>query len=143
MTIWIILTLMCCLVCVGLTIPLVRKYEGLKDASRHALEAYRIQIADIERDRAAAVLSDAEAEAATVELKRRMIAAGEVKQQSKPLSDRVRLMIVPATALAVAVASTVIYARLGRPIAGGGSCSNGTCRCLSSPDPNAKSRTRG
>ncbi len=113
MMLWVILTLICCVVTMVLTIPLVRRYELQTHAKQHAVDAYRVQISEVERDRMAGAMSTDEANAATIELKRRMLAASDQTFRANPLSDKVRLALVPAVALGVAVASTIVYGKLG------------------------------
>ena len=57
--------------------PLSR--HGRDDAASSDLAVYRDQLAEIERDKAAGTIAPADAEAARVEVSRRLIAAAEVQ----------------------------------------------------------------
>ncbi|BCJ90294.1 c-type cytochrome biogenesis protein CcmI [Terrihabitans soli] len=81
-------------------------------------EVYRDQLDEIERDKSAGTIGSAEAEAARIEVARRLIAASE---QPKAVQDlgrgaRARRRIVSVAALVLLpVAAGVLYLGLGRP----------------------------
>ena len=77
-----------------------------------ALAVYRDQLAEIERDRARGLIGAAEAEAATVEVQRRMLRAG---RQSGGAGERASHFPVLAAALLVPFAGIALYAATGAP----------------------------
>ena len=117
---WISTGLLTLLVLAVLCWPLLRRHGGA-GASRKAINTaiYRDQLAELERDLASGVLSQADYGSARDELERRVledVAAAEVADAA-PLTPR-RL---PRTALALAVtlplAAAVLYVVLGTPAA--------------------------
>lgn len=117
---WISSGLLTLLVLAVLCWPLLRRHGGA-GASRKAINTaiYRDQLAELERDLASGVLSQADYGSARDELERRVledVAAAEVADAA-PLTPR-RL---PRTALALAVtlplAAAVLYVVLGTPAA--------------------------
>ena len=117
---WISTGLLTLLVLAVLCWPLLRRHGGA-GASRKAINTaiYRDQLAELERDLASGVLSQADYGSASDELERRVledVAAAEVADAA-PLTPR-RL---PRTALALAVtlplAAAVLYVVLGTPAA--------------------------
>jgi cytochrome c-type biogenesis protein CcmH len=87
------------------------------------LAVYRDQLDEIVRDRAAGLIGEAEAEAAKVEVSRRLIAAADVADAAEavtaPASGRSTLWRRRLTALAglilVPVGATLLYSQLGSP----------------------------
>jgi cytochrome c-type biogenesis protein CcmH len=115
MTLWIILTLMIVVAACGLTIPLVRRYD-LGRARGTTLDVLKGQLSDLEGQLAGGSVSESEAEGLRGEIKRRILAeAREPQTVPKPLS----LRVLPGLALGlvgiVALATTGLYATIGRP----------------------------
>lgn len=81
-------------------------------AEAGALAVYRDQLAEIERDRERGLILPEEAEAAAIEVQRRMLRAGRAEVGG---ADRARRWPVLAAALAVPLAGGALYAATGTP----------------------------
>ena len=77
-----------------------------------ALAVYRDQLAEIERDRARGLIAEAEAEAATVEVQRRMLRAGRRLGDAGRRTSRLPTL---AAAVLVPLAGVGLYAATGSP----------------------------
>lgn len=121
---WISAALLTVLAVLAVARPLLKPADqyGARDASRSAADAavYRDQLAEIEADRARGLISDTEAEAARVEIARRLLASAEpgtasTARASAPSAgtgpDKLFLIVagmVPMIAIG-------LYAKLGSP----------------------------
>ncbi|MDI1342748.1 MAG: c-type cytochrome biogenesis protein CcmI, partial [Pseudolabrys sp.] len=80
---------------------------------------YRAQLDEIARDRASGLIGEGEAEAAKVEVSRRLIAADDAAEAEKSISDRSPLWRRRVTAIAglvlLPVGATALYLALGSP----------------------------
>ena len=76
MILWPILALMTLMAMAAVWWPLARRQKSVRSGSDVAV--YRDQLDEIDRDEAAGLVGGAEAEAARVEVSRRLIAAAEV-----------------------------------------------------------------
>src|SRR3954469_3689663 len=83
------------------------------------LAVYRDQLDEVERDRAAGLIGEAEAEAARVEVSRRLIAAADSQASKVAASPSGRTFRRRAAALAVLIAlpalAGTLYLKLGSP----------------------------
>ena len=82
------------------------------DREEGALAVYRDQLAEVERDRARGVIGEAEAEAATVEVQRRMLRVGRRRGGGEGTASRGPVL---AAALLVPIAGLGLYALTGAP----------------------------
>ena len=105
----------------AVTLPLIlslrRPAEGGEDRLAFDVALYRDQLDELERDRAAGTLSDADAASARIEIERRMLAAdAHYKRQSGPRAVMTR---GGAASLVVAVAvpgvALLLYLQVGHP----------------------------
>jgi len=115
MTLWIVFAVMTAAAVLAVLWPLRRK-PGDRGAGSDRL-VYQDQLREIDRDRAARLIGDAEAEAARIEISRRLLAAVDaesaIPQQSISNARRRRaaslgILIVPLVAVA-------FYLKLGSP----------------------------
>jgi len=83
MLLWLVFSLMTAAAIFAVLWPLSRSHAV---RSGNELAVYRDQLDEIARDRAAGLIGEAEAEAARIEVSRRLIAAGEA-QADKPAND--------------------------------------------------------
>ncbi len=114
MILWLVLAGLMALALGFLVRPLTRRATGKARAAAYDLEVYRDQLAEIERDQARGTIDETEAEAARLEVQRRMLAAdarSETAASSEPVSARIVLVI----ALLVPLAAGSLYVALGRP----------------------------
>jgi len=119
MTLWFLFALMTAAAIFAVLWPLG---HGRKDTARddadHDVAVYRDQIEEIERDRASGLIADAEAEAARVEVSRRLIAAADAAQVAVPkvAGETMRRRIAAVVVLVVLPAvAGAFYLKLGSP----------------------------
>lgn len=96
--------------------PLLRArvdHRGRLDAE---LAIYKDQLAELERERAAGTLSEAEAEAAKIEIERRILAAESAAQtMAATSSPSMQKWLPPALSLFVPLVALGLYLQVGRP----------------------------
>ncbi|HEX5508648.1 MAG TPA: c-type cytochrome biogenesis protein CcmI [Pseudolabrys sp.] len=116
MTLWFVFALMTAAAIFAVLWPLSR---ATATRTGDDLAVYRDQLDEIKRDRAGGMIGEAEAEAARVEVSRRLIAAADAADavksapQSSPLRRR-RLTAIAGLVL-LPVCATAIYMMLGSP----------------------------
>lgn len=115
MMLWIILTLLCCAAVAGLTIPLVRRYETILESRKAGATVFIDQLKEVERDRASGTISEADADAAKIEIQRRLLATTKVVTETNPVSNRWKIVALAASTGLVALMAVNIYGLLGRP----------------------------
>jgi len=115
MTLWFVLALMTAAAMVAVAWPLLRKGRELRSGSD--LAVYRDQLEEIRRDHAAGRIGDREAEAAQVEVSRRLLAAADAQAaepRTAPTAARVRGVAIAALVV-VSFGTTFVYLSLGSP----------------------------
>ena len=116
MTLWFVFALMTAATIFAVLWPLGRR-KPLRPGSDVAV--YRDQLDEIQRDRSAGLIGEAEAEAARVEVSRRLIAAADAAQLEKPALETSSLWRRRATAIAglvlLPVGAVALYLTLGSP----------------------------
>lgn len=85
MTFWLIAGAMTMVVIAALLAPLLRRPPSTVARSGYDLVVYRDQLAEVERDLTRGVLNEDQAEAARLEIERRMLAAAESQASDGPL----------------------------------------------------------
>ena len=117
MILWIILTALVAVVAAVLAIAFVRRSDANARDGGQALAIARDQIAELERERAAGLIGDAEAAQARSEIERRIVAAVRAPEQvvAQSGSDKVRTIAVVGTIGWVTVGSALLYQSVGRP----------------------------
>ena len=90
----------------------VRRVETGAEREEGALAVYRDQLAEIERDRARGLIGGEEAEAATLEVQRRMLRAGRGLGGAERGASRLPLVVAAAM---VPLAGVGLYAATGAP----------------------------
>src|SRR5918999_2411971 len=98
MTLWFVLAMMMAAAVFAVLWPLGRRAEGL--SSGHDVRVYRDQLDEITRDQATGRIGAAEAEAARIEVSRRLLAAADQESAASVTS--------PARKRAVALAAFVL-----------------------------------
>lgn len=114
MILWLVLAALLALALWFLVRPLSRTGRSAARDAAYDIEVYKDQLAEIDRDQARGAIDGADAEAARVEVQRRMLAADarpETVASTRPLSSRFVLIV----ALAVPLAAGSLYVGLGRP----------------------------
>ncbi|MGA2568131.1 MAG: c-type cytochrome biogenesis protein CcmI [Pseudolabrys sp.] len=116
MTLWLVLVLMTAAAMFAVLWPLARR-TPLRRGSDVAV--YRDQLDEIQRDRSTGLIGDAEAEAARVEVSRRLIAAADAADSEQPVEESSALWHRRVTAIAGLVllpaAAFALYLTLGSP----------------------------
>ena len=116
MTLWLVFALMTAATIFAVLWPLGRR-KPLRPGSDVAV--YRDQLDEIQRDRSAGLIGEAEAEAARVEVSRRLIAAADAAQLEKPALETSSLWRRRVTAIAglvlLPVGAVALYLTLGSP----------------------------
>jgi cytochrome c-type biogenesis protein CcmH len=118
MTLWFVLALMTAAAMFAVLWPLARRDHRLRSGSD--LAVYRDQLEEIQRDRAAGRIGDGEAEAAQVEVSRRLLAAADAEAArpgSAPAAAtrRRRRAVAMAALVALPLGAASIYLTLGSP----------------------------
>jgi cytochrome c-type biogenesis protein CcmH len=120
MTLWIILTVMAAIAAAMLTVPLVRRHDERAGARAATLAVLKDQLADVDVQLAAGTIPPADADGLRTEIKRRMLAAGHMAEDTaRPLGSRALGGIAIGMAALVALAAAVLYATMGKPELGG------------------------
>src|SRR4051794_29480374 len=118
MTLWFVFALMTAAAIFAVLWPLGRGTRGVRPAGND-LAVYRDQLDEIVRDRAAGLIGAAEAEAARVEVSRRLIAAADTQAKTAPAAAGGATFRRRAAALMVLIAlpalAAVLYLKLGSP----------------------------
>src|SRR6202162_4958262 len=116
MTLWLVFALMTAATIFAVLWPLGRR-KPLRPGSDVAV--YRDQLDEIQRDRSAGLIGEAEAEAARVEVSRRLIAAADAAESEKPALETSSLWRRRVTAIAGLVllpaGAVALYLTLGSP----------------------------
>jgi cytochrome c-type biogenesis protein CcmH len=117
MTLWFVFALMTAAAIFAVLWPLSRR-DPARGGSDIAV--YRDQLEEITRDRAAGRIGEAEAEAAKVEVSRRLLAAADAAEAEQSASDRSPVWRRRSTAIAglvlLPVGAVALYLMLGSPL---------------------------
>jgi cytochrome c-type biogenesis protein CcmH len=111
---WVIFALMSCGAILAVLWPLARKPHAERAGSD--LLVYQDQLQEVDRDRGAGLIGDAEAEAARVEVSHRLLAAAETQvspPQPQPLWHRRAAAL--AALIVLSLVPVGLYAALGSP----------------------------
>ena len=117
MVLWFALGLMT-VVAVGLALaPLVRRAQGAARRREYDLRVYRAQLAELERERERGLLGEREAEAARLEVERRMLTADAADREprERPATGGRHWAIALVLLLGLPALAGGLYARLGSP----------------------------
>ena len=118
MILWPILALMTLTAVAAVWWPLARRQKSVRSGSDVAV--YRDQLDEIDRDEATGLVGGAEAEAARVEVSRRLIAAAEVAKAASAAAapvpaSRARWATIAAAILLLPLGAGLTYLSLGSP----------------------------
>lgn len=119
MTLWLIIAAMTVVALAVVVVPLVRARRAPTDRAEYDLAIYRDQLAEVTRDSERGMLAPAEAEAARLEIERRMLAAADTAPQSPgdapPAAPRHRWRLAAALAILVPAIAVPAYLDIGAP----------------------------
>ncbi len=118
MTLWCIFASMTAAAVLAVLWPLGRRQQKVGGGSDVAV--YKDQLEEIDRDRAAGLIGDAEAGAARLEVSRRLLAAAETQQPAESAvatlrSLRLRRFTAVAALIILLFGAPVLYVALGSP----------------------------
>ena len=118
MMLWVVLALMTAAAVLAVLWPLARGERNLRSGSD--LAVYRDQLEEIQRDRAAGLIGESEAEAAQVEVSRRLIAAADAEAaapRAVPAATAAwrRRAIAVAALVMVPLGASALYIARGSP----------------------------
>ena len=114
MILWIALTVMIALAAVGLTIPLVRRYEQRPQA--RTVDILKGQLGEVDAQIAANLIEPAEAEALRAEIKRRILVEDrEAGTVARPLPQTTMPWVALGMVGIVTLCATALYALMGHP----------------------------
>jgi len=115
MTLDILLALLTTATVGVLLIPLLRTKMAATDRLDNDLAIYRDQLAEIERERAVGTMSESDAEAARIEVERRILAAAEQDRPVAASSPTLHRFLPPALCIAIPLVALGVYLEIGRP----------------------------
>ena len=117
MTLWFVFALMTAAAIFAVLWPLGRGRRPPSDASEAAV--YKDQLTEIDRDVAAGLIGSSEAEAARIEISRRLLAAVD-SQRAPPIASNIRLRRSAAVIALVGlpIVAVAFYLQLGSPLLG-------------------------
>lgn len=114
MTLWFLFALMTAAAIFAVLWPLGRGARPRNDGSEAAV--YKDQLSEIDRDLAAGLIGAPEAEAARVEISRRLLAAADAERKVRPSSNIAFRRVVAVVALAgLPLIAVAFYLPLGSP----------------------------
>ena len=103
MTLWLLAGLVCLLAVLLLLRPLLARTPGRIAGDDRARRIYRDQLAELERDHAAGLISGPDHDAARLEIERRILATGDEPparaRRGLRLAAVVMVLLVPAASL--------------------------------------------
>jgi cytochrome c-type biogenesis protein CcmH len=114
--IWLLIALMTGVAAVAVLWPLARRARDLRQASDVAV--YKDQLEEIERDQGFGLIAPAEADAARVEVSRRLLAADSATHRRKAAADSPparRRAVAAGSLVLVAAGAIAVYLALGSP----------------------------
>jgi cytochrome c-type biogenesis protein CcmH len=114
MTLWFVLAVMTAVAVFAVLWPLSR--PSAATSTGNDVLVYRDQLEEIARDRAAGRIGEVEAEAARVEVSRRLLAAADRTDDQMVSSVWRRRMVAIAALILLPIGSAVIYLGLGSPL---------------------------
>lgn len=114
--IWIAIGLMALAVIAALLWPMLKTPAVAADRAAYDLTVFQDQLKEVDRDLDRGVLTADEADAARLEIQRRIIAASKAPMENKTADSRKRRMAVAAVvAVLVPALAVVIYLEIGAP----------------------------
>jgi cytochrome c-type biogenesis protein CcmH len=113
MILWIAMAALAAAVCLPLLVAL-RRAPG-EGGERAAVDIYRDQLGELTRDRDRGLIPGEEAEAARVEIARRLIRADAATRRASSPSDRGLRLTAAVVVVAMPIAAVGLYVALGSP----------------------------
>lgn len=117
MTFWLIVILAVAIAAVVLIHPLVRRAREAAPEATRGLAIYRDQLAEVDRDREAGLITEAEAEAARSEIERRILKAADEPAGGTATEPGMRQFLAGLLLGAVPATAVALYLVVGTPSA--------------------------
>lgn len=118
MLLWVIFALMTSAVLIAVLTPLARSAAPADDADAGALEVYRHQLAEVEAERSRGLVEAAEADAARIEISRRLLASAATSEggaTSAAVGPTNHMPLAIAVAVFITLSSLAVYLMYGAP----------------------------
>ena len=115
MQVWPVLTILCSVVAVALSYPLIRRFESASQRNQREAAIYESQLAEVQTDKAAGNISETDAELAKGEIQRRLAAVQKATETQRPVRPTWRVIALASTAGLLILGSVNLYMLLGRP----------------------------
>jgi cytochrome c-type biogenesis protein CcmH len=114
MTLWFLFALMTVAAIFAVLWPLGRRGRPPRGGTEQAV--YKDQLGEIDRDLATGLIADSEAQAARVEISRRLLAAVDGQRDPSPASNlRLRRSVAVAALVGLPIMAAAVYLPLGSP----------------------------
>lgn len=114
MGLWLVMTILCSAAAVGVSIPLVRRFDGANGGGVDA-EIYQDQLKEVDKDLAAGSINTPEADSAKIEIQRRIANLEKNIIRPRPISNTWRNVALLASSGLVILGSVALYDLLGSP----------------------------
>ena len=114
MTLWFIMLILCSAAAVGVSYPLIRRYEA-RDGASEAVAVYQDQISEVERDLIAGTIAEPEAKVAKAEIVRRLDAVVKDQVVARPIKNSWKMLALAASAGLMVLGGVNLYAYMGNP----------------------------
>ena len=116
MTLWFVLTVMIAVAAVLVSTPFIRGFERSRLETAGNLAVYRDQLREIESEASQRVIDRTQAEGASLEIKRRILAVDRADNPARPpLAPAERKFALTAVTAIVIFGSILLYAVVGSP----------------------------
>lgn len=115
MNLWLLMTILCSFAAVGVSIPLIRRFDHAAGGAARDTAIYEDQLKEVDRDLQGGTINTPEAESAKVEIQRRLAMATKNVTEARPISPTWRRAALAATAGLVILGSVNLYNIMGSP----------------------------
>ena len=117
MTFWLIVVVTLAVVGIFLIHPLLRRAQEAAPEATRGLAIYRDQLAEVDRDRDAGLITEAEAEAARTEIERRILKAADEPTAEVDAAPGLRQFLAGLLLGVVPASAVALYLAVGMPSA--------------------------
>jgi len=115
MIFWLLVAAAALAAALAMALPLLRRPVSASSESVRGLAVYKDQLAEIARDRASGLMSDAEAAAARTEIERRILKSAEAPSASPTADAGARMLLAGLVIGAIPAGALALYLALGSP----------------------------
>jgi cytochrome c-type biogenesis protein CcmH len=115
MNLWLLMTILCSFAAVGISIPLIRRFDHHSSSVARDTAIYEDQLKEVDRDLQGGSINTPEAESAKVEIQRRLATATKNVTEARPISPAWRGIALAACAGLVILGGVNLYNIMGSP----------------------------